>query len=60
MRLTVLEYDEMIKGLLDDFHRRVAEMGPPPVGFRYVLGEPQFWSKDDEIEVTIPIELERI
>ena len=60
MRLNLEPYEELVKNILDEYHQRVEEMGPPPVGFCYVMGEPIIWKKGDKYEVTITIELARI
>lgn len=60
MRLSLIPYSTMIEDLVRDWVRKIDEMGPPPPGFRYVLGEPQFTFSEDKYEVTIPIKLERI
>ena len=59
MRLSLQEIiDDLYPQVLADYSRRVAELGPPPPGFRFVLGEPRIEDKGDEFEIFFPIELQ--
>ena len=54
MRLTLFD---IFPQLIEDYKAKLEQLGPPPKGYRYTLGEPQIKEVDGKHEIGFQIKL---
>ena len=57
-KIDLLPYDSITTSILNEYHKKVSELPPPPKGYHYNLSEPQFKFANNQWEVTNYIILE--